>query len=96
MILIENASYHRRLLMYKGLLRPEELFDSKNIAADRQLDLATQGYGVGTWYLINGEEKRAKTIFSNLLETGYWPAFGYVAAEADLHYLKNKGREILK
>ena len=96
MVLIENTSYHRRLLMYKGILDADQVFNTKNIAANRQMDLATQGYGVGCWYLVNGEEKKAIQIFSTLLETAYWPAFGYIAAEADLHYLKRKGVEMPK
>ena len=48
------------------------------------LDLATQGYGVGNWYLYNGEEDEARRIFEHVLSGDYWAAFGYIAAEAEL------------
>ena len=51
MDILENGSYHRRLLMYKGLEKPEALLDPAN--ADG-LTIATQGYGVGNWYFVTG------------------------------------------
>lgn len=88
MVLIENTAYHQRLLMYKGLLSPDDILTSSNNAASRQLDMATQGYGVGNWYLYNGEAQKAVDIFHRILKTSYWPAFGYLAAESDLEYLQ--------
>lgn len=81
MDILENHSYHKRLLMYKGLVEPEELLSP---AGASDLDLATQGYGVGNWYLVNGDEARAREIFEQILRGSYWAAFGYIAAEADL------------
>ncbi|WP_457653246.1 tetratricopeptide repeat protein [Rhodocaloribacter sp.] len=83
MKLLENQAYHRRLLMYKGERTPESLLHVAD-EADADLTFATQGYGVGNWYLYNGDPERAKAIFERVIETNYWPAFGYVAAEADL------------
>lgn len=82
---IENDSYYRRLLMYKGQLAPEELLDLDNADPERQLDIVTQGYGVGNWYLYNGQKEKARAVFQKILETEYWPAFGYIAAEAELY-----------
>ncbi len=82
--IIENASYFHRLQMYKGQLAPEDLLDLNNPDPERQLDIVTQGYGVGNWYLYNGEEEKARAVFGKILETEYWPAFGYIAAEAEL------------
>ncbi len=81
MEILENTAYHRRLLMYKGEIEPDALL-SVDEAGD--LDLATQGYGVGNWYLYNGNETRAKEIFARVVLGSYWPAFGFIAAEADL------------
>lgn len=83
MEIIENTSYHNRLLMYKDLKKPEDLLDFENVSPDNQLDIVTQGYGVGNWYFYNGEEEKAKEIFGKILETDYWAAFGYIAAEAE-------------
>jgi hypothetical protein len=80
MDILENGSYHKRLLMYKGLETPESLLDTTN--AD-DLTIATQGYGVGNYYFVNGDETRAKAIFDRVLAGKQWAAFGYIAAEAD-------------
>jgi tetratricopeptide (TPR) repeat protein len=85
MDILENGSYHRRLLMYKGLEAPEALLDPAN--ADG-LTLATQGYGVGNWYLVTGDRVRARTIFEKVISGPNWSAFGYIAAEADLQRLR--------
>ncbi|MFQ5790831.1 MAG: tetratricopeptide repeat protein [Acidobacteriota bacterium] len=84
MDILESFAYHKRLLMYKGLLEPGSLLDLGDLTG---LDLATQGYGVGNWYLYNGEEQKAREILSQVLEGPYWAAFGYIAAEADMKRL---------
>jgi tetratricopeptide (TPR) repeat protein len=85
MEVVENQSYLNRLFMYKGLLDPSELLDLGADNLEDQLDLVTQGYGVGNWYFYNDDTARATEIFRMILETDYWAAFGYIAAEADLH-----------
>jgi tetratricopeptide (TPR) repeat protein len=82
--LIENESYYNRLLMYKGLKKPEDLLDFTKTGLDAQLDLVTQGYGVGNWYFYNGEKEKAMEVFNKILETDHWSAFGYLAAEAEV------------
>lgn len=84
MDLVEDDSYHRRLLMYKGLLTPEELLVAPEGADDAALALATQGYGVGNWYLVQGDGERARAVFQRVLRAGSWAAFGCIAAEAEL------------
>jgi tetratricopeptide (TPR) repeat protein len=85
MDILENGSYHRRLLMYKGLEKPEALLDPTN--ADG-LTIATQGYGVGNWYLVTGNRQRAREIFEKVVSGPNWSAFGYIAAEADLQRMR--------
>lgn len=70
--------------MYKGLIDPTELLDLDNDSEESQLDIVTQGYGVGNWYLYNGEKEKAYEIFDKIVKCKYWPAFGYIAAEAEL------------
>jgi tetratricopeptide (TPR) repeat protein len=81
MDVLENGAYHARLLMYKGLRSPESVLNL-NTADDVQL--ATQGYGVGNWYLLNGDRAKAKEIFDRVVAGKAWAAFGFIAAEADL------------
>lgn len=85
MEILENASYHRRLLMYKGLEKPETLLDPTNADA---LTIATQGYGVGNWYYVTGNRAKAREIFEKVVSGPQWSAFGYIAAEADLQRMK--------
>lgn len=87
MEIIENSSYHKRLLMYKGLLRPEDLLDTETGDA---LNLATQGYGVANWYYYNDKKEKARKIFEKVVAGTHWPAFGYIAAEADLAEMEQK------
>lgn len=84
MEIIENQSYYNRLLMYKGLKKPEDLLNLDNTDPDTKLNTVTQGYGVGNWYLYNQDTIRAKEIFEKVIDTGLWSAFGYIAAESDL------------
>ena len=87
MNIIENDSYYKRIMMYKGELAKEELLRTDQM--DVALSLATQGYGMGNWYLYNGDTTKAKEIFQKVIDTGNWPAFGYLAAEVDLYRLKD-------
>jgi len=83
--MIENTAYYRRLLMYKGLLQPDELLKIENAG---ELDVATYGYGVGNWHLYNGDRARAIEVFERVAAGPYWPAFGYVSAEVELARLR--------
>jgi len=90
MNIIENTAYHQRLLMYKGLVSPESLINIEDTENDdKRLQLVTQGYGVGNWYLIQGDTSKAISIFKSLIAENYWPAFGHIAAEADLLVLNS-------
>ncbi len=90
MEIIENDSYHRRLLMYKGELAAEDLLDLRAVDdPDQALNIATQGYGVGNWYLTVGEESQAIEVYERILDGTSWAAFGYIAAEADLARLRS-------
>ncbi|MGE0812683.1 MAG: tetratricopeptide repeat protein [Vicinamibacterales bacterium] len=80
MDILENQSYHRRLLMYKGVEKPEALLDTAN--AD-DLTIATQGYGVANYYRVTGDLAKATAIYDKVLEGRQWAAFGYIAAEVD-------------
>ncbi len=83
MEIIENDAYFKRLLMYKGEIKPTELLNLENEDPDELLNLVTQGYGVANWHYYNGDREKAKMIFEKIVGTSYWSAFGYIAAEAD-------------
>jgi tetratricopeptide (TPR) repeat protein len=81
MAIIENASYHRLMMLYKGSEPAERLLSSAS-----GLDAVTIGYGVGNWHYYNGRRDEARKIFTSVVDTNasQWPAFGYLAAEAEL------------
>ena len=81
MRILENDAYHRRLLMYKGLLPADSLLRTSQ--AD-PVQVATYGYGVANWYLYNGDRPSAELLFRRILEGPNWAAFGYIAAEAEI------------
>lgn len=88
MNIIENDSYYLRLQMYKGMLPPDDLLKVSGENPDVDLALATQGYGVGNWYLCEGDTIRAVEIFKQVTAGKHFAAFGFIAAEADLFRLQ--------
>ena len=85
MHIIENVSYHRLLLMYKGDLAAETLVEEADAAGG--LENATLGYGLGNWHPYNGRRKLAEAVFRNIVKGPQWATFGYIAAETDLQRL---------
>ena len=81
MRILENHAYHRRLLMYKRELRPEDLLSEET---DDAVQLATYGYGVANWYLYTGQRERAFELFNRIVAGRNPAAFGYIAAEMEL------------
>jgi tetratricopeptide (TPR) repeat protein len=87
MTIIENDAYFKRILMYQGRLSPESLLNVESAEADQSLQYVTQGYGLGNFYLAKGDTTMAKTVFENVLRSGNWSAFGYIASEMELSKL---------
>jgi len=102
--ILENHAYHRRILLYRGLLQPADLLPSSieshsdSIAetdetkADndsrRSVELATNGFGVGHWYLLQGDQEKAREIFTAIVQHTQPAAFGHIAAEVELERMK--------
>jgi tetratricopeptide (TPR) repeat protein len=77
--------YDQRLRLYRGQLRPDQVVtpaDTSDIA------VATLSYGLGDWYLLRGDTASAKQWFERSVRSGGWPAFGFIAAEAELKRLR--------
>ncbi|MEN0050538.1 MAG: hypothetical protein AAF806_25970 [Bacteroidota bacterium] len=85
MEVIENHSYHRLCLFYKGLISEEALTKTEDSFSAND---AVQ-YGLGNWYFCQGDEMKAKNIFEKMLESDGWNSFGYIAAEAELARMKS-------
>ncbi len=74
------------LLLFKGERWPQQILASESEPGPVgvRIDDATRGYGVGAWYLINGDPRHADAIFRQVVAGPAWPAFGHIAAEAEL------------
>lgn len=85
--IIENDSYYKLLKVYQGKINGDELLTE--IASDtNNLGNASIGYGLGNWFLINGEREKAEKIFRRITNGNQWSSFGYIAAEAELKGFK--------
>ena len=84
---IENTSYHRLLLMYKGELEADDLWDP----ASEDPGGVAIAYGVATWHLYNGREAQAEEMYRRILQGSGWAGFGYIAAEAEIARLEDGG-----
>lgn len=83
MNVIENATYHRLMLMYKGVM-PIDSVLPLNASGEMSVTDATAAYGIGNWHLYNGRPADAERVFRRILAGGQWGAFGYIAAEKEL------------
>lgn len=85
MTIVENDSYFVRCKMYQGKLAPNDLLSVSIADLDQaQLAMATQGYGVGNWFLYNGDTTQALAVFKQVTSGKHFGAFGFIAAEAEL------------
>lgn len=88
--LATTNAYARRLRLYRGELPPDSVLGAADTAA---VQAATLSYGVGSWYLVRGDTARARTWLARAVAArGGWPAFGFIAAEAELARLASRDR----
>lgn len=80
MNIIENFSYYKLCLFYKGEISVEELIGD----GDDTPSGASAAYGLANWYYYEGELDKATEHLEALVATDSWAAFGVIAAEADL------------
>lgn len=83
MNIVENDTYHRLLLMYKGELPPDSVL-ATTPSGEMSVTDATAAYGIGNWHLYNGRPAAARDIFRRIVAGGQWGAFGFIAAEREL------------
>jgi tetratricopeptide (TPR) repeat protein len=81
--IIENADYYKLIKVYKGQLKAENVLAEISEDAD-SLSNATIGYGLGNWFLYNGQRTQAEKVFRQVTAGNQWASFGYIAAESEL------------
>jgi len=77
--------YTRRLRVYRGQVAPDSAFTP---ADTDDVSVATLSYGLGDWYLVHGNRKKALEWFGRAIESGGWPAFGFIVAEVELKHMQ--------
>ena len=91
MNVVENDTYHRLLLMYKGVL-PADSVLAVGPTGEMSVTDATAAYGIANWHLYNGRRAEAERLFRRIIAGGQWGSFGYIAAEAELARMSARGR----
>jgi hypothetical protein len=81
---VANA-YTRRLQLYRGEIGPDAVVTPSDTD---EVQVATLAYGVGNWYLVRGDKTQARRWFERSIQSGGWPAFGFIASEAELRRLR--------
>lgn len=83
---LEYVDYLNRLLVYKNQYKPERVL----IYAENDDKSLTPilAYGIGSWYLINGNIDKSTQIFERILLNKAWNSLAYIAAEVDLKSLQ--------
>lgn len=77
---IENETYLKACLLYKGEITPEQIqMQPEGTAANSALL-----YGLGNYLLCEGDSTAAIQVFKAILAGSDWASFGYIAAEIDL------------
>lgn len=76
----QAAGYHERMELYSGRRSGDELRDS---IMNDPIQVATVGYGLGNWYLYNGEHDKAEAVLDEVLSSGARHAFAYLAAQSE-------------
>jgi tetratricopeptide (TPR) repeat protein len=77
---IDNA-YSRRLKLYRGEIGPDAVITP---ADTDDVQIATLAFGLGNWYLIQGDSAKAKAAFERSVASGGWPGFGFILSEVEL------------
>ena len=81
---VTNA-YTRRLQLYRGEIGPDAVVTP---ADTDDVQIATLSYGLGNWYFLRGEKAPAVKWFERSVQSGGWPAFGFIVSEVELRRLR--------
>lgn len=73
--------YMTRVLFYKRLISEEEI---QRRFTELGRGAHSMGYGVGAYHLSRGDKQKAREYFEEVVTGTLWPAWAYVAAEAEL------------
>ena len=83
---IENKDYpyFRRLILFNGVIKPEELVDASKPIDQMPLLEVTKLYGLANWYAYNNNKEKANELYKKVIESKEWPGFAVACAELDV------------
>lgn len=79
----KDHAYFRRIMLYKGLISPQELIDANMAPEKMSIQDVTKLYGLANWYRYQGKSEKANELYKIILQSDGWPGFAYAAAEKD-------------
>ena len=80
----KDQPYFKRILLYKGVITPEELIDVGMQADKMTVQDVTKLYGLASWYRYQQNEEKATSLVKIILQSDAWPGFAYAAAEIEM------------
>ena len=57
---------------------------------ESELRFTTIAFGVGNWYLANGNTEKARGYFEKIVQGKVWGTWGYVGSEVELARMTKK------
>ena len=78
-------AYGQRLRLYRGEIGPDDVLTAADTG---DIAVATLSYGVGNWLVVRGDTARARAWFERSVQSGGWPAFGFIVSEIELRRLR--------
>jgi tetratricopeptide (TPR) repeat protein len=82
-------AYVSRLRLYRGEITPAQLILDGEVD---DVNISTLSYGLGNWYMVQGDTANARRAWERAVQSGGWPGFGFNVAEAELRRLAVKAR----
>ena len=79
---IENGDYLQLIRLYQLKTSTAEML--RQFTGASALSKASIGYGLGNWFLYDGERAEAEKIFRQIILGNQWASFGHIAAEVEL------------
>lgn len=82
----ENHAYHDLALMRRGEMTPERALagGGEEPLQPGDVEWATRAFGVAHWKLTGGDADGARALLEQIVAERGWPAFGFLAARAEL------------
>jgi tetratricopeptide (TPR) repeat protein len=79
----KDQAYFRRIMLYKGVIKPNELISESLPPEKMNIQDVTKLYGLASWYRFQGNEDKAKELYAKIIQSNSWPAFAYLASEIE-------------